>query len=232
MKVRHLLFIFISLILVGLLVSDIEARRGRRGGGGFSRAGVASRGSFRPPQRIHRRAPRRVPSRKAVQARPAPRRDRSARPARPVRPNREASREVKRPHRPKRDRATESKRQEAQKKVAKNREEWQEWMDERQEDRQDFIEDLQEERQEFIEDQIDRHHYHHHHGGFATGVIVGGVVGGAVASSGDTTYVTTLPCSPEILTVDGVEYYRCDSDWYRRSYSGSQVVYIVVQSPR
>ena len=136
----------------------------------------------------------------------------------------------------------------------KNREDIQKEIRERQEKRQEFIKDRQEDRQDFIEDIHDDHHHHHHWddhwdgdgGEFAAGVIVGGVVVGAAAAAANannqydqpqvvynntTTYVTTLPCHPREVQINGVTYFNCGSEWYQRSYAGSQVTFIPVSPP-
>ena len=38
-------------------------------------------------------------------------------------------------------------------------------------------------------------------------------------------------CEAEVV-VDGVTYYECEGNWYRRAYSGGEVTYVVVEGPR
>ena len=60
------------------------------------------------------------------------------------------------------------------------------------------------------------------------------MVGAAAAASNagnHVTYVTTLPCDATSVSVEGVSYYKCESSWYQRGYSGSQVTYIQVSAP-
>ena len=250
---RVAVLVTLALFLGLLFVQGVEARRGGGGRGGgrsmsrsrmsrpsprrsFNRSGPASRGSFSGGRRA-RPAPvkrtRPSPSRgnrmtrpsQVKRARPSRTRDRVTNGSRrnrdtTRRQDRMANREERRKNQSQRrkDRAAEgtSKRQKAQ----------EAWKD-RQEDRQDFIEDIQEDRQDFIEDMYDDHwdHYHGHYyyGGVATGVVVG--------TAAAVTYVTTLPCTAKVVDVNGVHYYSCGSTWYRRSYSGSQVTYIVVDPP-
>ncbi len=132
----------------------------------------------------------------------------------------------------------------------KNREDIQNERRERQEKRQEFAKDRQEDRQDFIEDIHDDHHDWDDHwdgdgGEFVAGVIVGGVVVGAVAAANandqydqpqvvynnTTTYVTTLPCHPKEVKVNGVTYFNCGSDWYQRTYAGSEITFIPVSPP-
>ncbi len=132
-----------------------------------------------------------------------------------------------------------SKRQQAQEKWKDRQEDRQEWRDKNREDWQQHIKDRQEDRQDFIEDIHDdywdsRYGWHGYYpgGSFAAGMVVGGaVVGTAAAAASTTSYVTTLPCSARVVTVSGVHYYSCGSTWYRRSYVGSQVTYIIVEPP-
>ncbi|MCW8128593.1 hypothetical protein OQE62_18650 [Microbulbifer halophilus] len=53
----------------------------------------------------------------------------------------------------------------------------------------------------------------------ATGAAIGAVV-------------YSLPRACTATVVNGVTYERCDGVWYRPSYSGNQVVYVVVDAPR
>lgn len=221
-----------ALFLGVIFAQGVEARRGRGGRGGgrrmsrpmprrsFNRRGPASRGSFSAGRRTRPSPSRRTRPVNTGRTRPSSgRRDRMAnRRNRDTtrRQDRMAKRDERRPSRKDRAAPGESKRQKAQKKLAENREDWQEFIKDRQEDRQDFIEDLH-------DDHWDRYHHHHYYGGFATGVVVG--------SAATVTYVTTLPCTAKVVDVNGVHYYSCGSTWYRRSYSGSDVTYIVVDPP-
>ncbi len=131
-----------------------------------------------------------------------------------------------------------------------HREDIQQEIGKRQEDRQNFAKDRQEDRQEFAEDMHHDHWDDHHDhwddddGEFAAGAIVGGMVGVAVGAAAastsssntthvyhETTYVPTLPCTPQQTVVNGVTYYRCGNDWFQRSFIGNQVTYIVVPPP-
>ncbi len=219
----------------------------------FSRSGVASRGSFssRPRTRPTRPSsgsriggqgrPSGIKNRPGtgqrpsagIQGRPSNLQGRPAaglqgRPSQGRRPgsgDRPRDRLVDR-----RDRAApgESRRQQVQDKIK-----------DRQEDRQEFIKDRLEDRQDFVEDVLDDRWdscwncYHYPHDHFVTGVVVGGaVVGTAAAVAGSTTtVVTTLPCTATSIVVNGVTYFSCGTTWYRRSYSGSQVTYIIVDPP-
>ena len=98
------------------------------------------------------------------------------------------------------------------------KEKWQEKKEERQEKRQEAIKKLQENRQDFIEDRYDDHWDSHH--GFA-----------AVGVAATTVYIVNLPCTTTAVVVDDVSYYKCSSTWYKRGYSGSQVVYVAVDAP-
>ena len=78
---------------------------------------------------------------------------------------------------------------------------------------QEKIKDRLEDREDYIDDHWDSHR------GFA-------VVGVASAA-----YLVSLPCTTTAVVVNGVSYYKCGSTWYKRGYSGSQVVYIAVDAP-
>ncbi len=264
--------LFIATAMVLLLFAaelDAQGRGGRGGGRGFSRSGVASRGSLAPrprggysPQRRNlsvQRPQRNAAQRRQMQIqRPNPRiQGPSQRFDAQVQDRRQRlDRQVKsRDQRRERVSGGNSKQrnlEDRQEWRDKNREDWQKELKDRQEDRQDFIKDRQEDRQDFVDDRWGDHDYHHgghHHddwdsGDFAAGLIVGGVVvGGAAAimqgaDSQSTThvyhethYVATLPCNPAMHTIQGVTYYRCGSDWFQRSFTGSQVTYIAVPPP-
>jgi len=42
---------------------------------------------------------------------------------------------------------------------------------------------------------------------------------------------TSLPCTPSVIAVSGVTYYRCRSTWYTQAYGGGGVSYMVVAPP-
>ena len=132
-----------------------------------------------------------------------------------------------------------------------NREDIQQEIGDRQENRQEFAKDKQEDRQDFVEDVHDDHHDWDDHwdgddGEFVAGMVVGGVMVGAAAAAADandnydqpttvynntTTYVTAPPCDPRETTINGVTYFICGNQWYKRSYAGSQVTFIPVNPP-
>jgi hypothetical protein len=43
--------------------------------------------------------------------------------------------------------------------------------------------------------------------------------------------VNSLPASCSAVTVNGLTYQQCGSDWYQPSFSGSSVTYVVVNEP-
>jgi hypothetical protein len=101
------------------------------------------------------------------------------------------------------------------------REDWQSHADQAREDRQDWAED------EYWDD-----HWHgHYDDDFAAGVVVGATVGTAAAVAAQPTYVTVLPCTPTMVSVNDVTYYQCGTSWYSRGYVGGSVTYIVVDQP-
>lgn len=64
--------------------------------------------------------------------------------------------------------------------------------------------------------------------GAAVGATVGFMAGAAAAAP---TYITTLPCSPTVVSASGVSYYGCGGTWYNRSYVEGNVTYVVVNPP-
>jgi len=45
------------------------------------------------------------------------------------------------------------------------------------------------------------------------------------------TYVTVLPCTPNVVVVNGVNYYSCSGAWYNQSYVNGSVSYVTVTPP-
>ena len=45
------------------------------------------------------------------------------------------------------------------------------------------------------------------------------------------TTVTTLPCTGNVVIVNGASYYQCGTTWYNRGYQGGTVVYMVSGPP-
>ncbi|HET7289291.1 MAG TPA: hypothetical protein VFJ67_02540, partial [Thermodesulfobacteriota bacterium] len=41
----------------------------------------------------------------------------------------------------------------------------------------------------------------------------------------------SLTCTPTIVSVGGVSYYQCGSNWYNQAYQGGDVVYVSVGAP-
>ena len=41
----------------------------------------------------------------------------------------------------------------------------------------------------------------------------------------------SLSCTTTRIHVNGIDYYRCDSAWYSRAYSGGSVTYVIVTAP-
>ena len=56
------------------------------------------------------------------------------------------------------------------------------------------------------------------------------VVAGAAPAVASLPY-WTLDCVPTVVVVDGTTYYRCDSAWYVRVYSGGEIAYAMVNPP-
>jgi len=195
----------IILVFLALLWNEAAARRGggRAGGrgGGYSRVGPASGGSF---------------SSRSGGTRQGARADRTA--ARSdVRQDRQSNRT---------DRASD--RQEGASERASTR---QDTVTDRQENRQDYVSDRQDDRMDYREDAredwqdyYDDRYWDHWRGGsgFAAGVAIGTAISAASFSS--------LSCS-KTVTLAGATYYNCGTSWYKRAYSGGSVTYVVVNPP-
>jgi hypothetical protein len=197
----------VILFVVIFCIEEIDARG--RGGGGFSRSGIAAGGG------MSGRSSQRQASQRQRQNVGSERSDNQT-----VRADqRQTGADTRQDNRG--DSA-----EDRQDRRDGNREDKQSAIKDRQEDRQDFIDDEH-------DDNWDRHHYDGDgDGDFLAGAIVGGaIVGTAAAVSTSTTYVTVLPCTASVVVVQGVSYYNCASTWYQRGYAGSQVTYITVGPP-
>lgn len=70
-------------------------------------------------------------------------------------------------------------------------------------------------------------YYDHPVGAYAAGVVVGSAVTAAVI--GSRYYALPAGCAP--YPYSGYTYYSCSSVWYKPTYQGSTVVYVVVAKP-
>lgn len=89
------------------------------------------------------------------------------------------------------------------------REDRQQHRDDTREDRQDYVDDKYDDRRDWVDDRYRRR--------------VGTVL--TVSS------FRSLSCTSSTIYVDGVNYYRCGSDWYSRAYHGGNVTYVIVDAP-
>ncbi len=217
----------IALVISLFFVAELVEARGRggggrggggRGGGGrsFSRSGIASGGGFSSRSRQRMSQPR------------------TSKPRSDHRMNKQGSGGGARDSRIKDQRMSNSdnvNRDQRQQQRQQNRED----RPDNQEDRQEARKERQEDRQDFIDDQHDDYWDDHYGYGYGYGYgpsyssVSVVVVGGAETEA---TYVTTLPCSASAVVVNSVTYYNCSSNWYQRSYSGSEITYMVVQAPQ
>ncbi len=76
-----------------------------------------------------------------------------------------------------------------------------------------------------IDVDLDVHHRHP----VATGIAVGTAAVVTAAAIGSIAYA--LPPACRYQTITGVRYYHCGDIWYQQRYSGSQIVYVVVNPP-
>ena len=65
-----------------------------------------------------------------------------------------------------------------------------------------------------------------HRGNHIGGAIVAGMVIGSIVVA------ASIPPSCATVVVSNIAYRQCDGHWYQPQYSGTQVTYIVVNSPR
>jgi hypothetical protein len=69
----------------------------------------------------------------------------------------------------------------------------------------------------------------------ALGATLGYVAGAATAAPAPVvagpTYVTVLPCSPNVVATGGVSYYGCGGSWYNQAYANGSVTYVIVSAP-
>jgi hypothetical protein len=203
----------VALLSVVFFIGEVDARRlsgGALGGGGFSRAGIASGGGF-SARSSAARAPQRATSRQASTI------------------DRQGSRQDLRSGRQENAGDRQGNRQDN----AGNRQDGREG---NREDRQEAIRDRQDNRQDFIEDGLDDDwdgRWDDNDGEFLAGAIVGGAI---VAASrpvyyGHTTVYTTLPCSISPVNFESIAYYNCSGVWYKRVYSGGNVSYVATMPP-
>ncbi len=63
--------------------------------------------------------------------------------------------------------------------------------------------------------------------------VAGAAVGAAVgyAAAANPVYVTALPCSPILVTMNGTSFYQCGTTWYNRTYVSGNLSYVVVDPP-
>ena len=140
--------------------------------------------------------------------------------------------------------------------ISDNQQARQSAMSDQQQSRQSAASANQERRQDTVSQNVDvrqENYYHNEHddddwdtGSAAVGFVAGAVVGSVVTSAASqsapapasTTVVytsppalTTLPCAPEILGINGVTYYRCGQAYYIQAYGASGPFYTPVQPP-
>lgn len=100
----------------------------------------------------------------------------------------------------------------------------QERREERRDERRDRLDQAHDDGHDDHDDDYWDDHYYYSGYGYSDVVVVG--------TTTETVYVETLPCDYATVVVNnGIQYYRCDSTWYRRGYEGGTVVYIVDSPP-
>ena len=94
---------------------------------------------------------------------------------------------------------------------------------ERQEQRQDYRDEIREDWQNhnYYDDDWDDY--------YGYPVVFSGVYSVNDLISAD--YYKQLPCTPKIVSVDGLDYRQCGDEWFLPVYSSGQLVYRVVTAP-
>jgi hypothetical protein len=231
--------------MVVCAVADLEAQRG--GGGGLSRSGAASSGTFggarsgggnvsssgvassgtwqanRADMQASRQS-QQASSQASRQQQQASRQQQQA--------SSQASRQSQQQEMQssRQSSAQELQSTRSQEKAA-SREDWQSHGTQRQEDRQSYGEDARRQRQDYADDYLDDYH-RHSYGSYPVGAglaVVGAVaVGTAITASA----FQAMSCPMAPVVVNGYTYYQCGSAWYQPTYQGSSVTYVVVNPPK
>jgi len=135
-------------------------------------------------------------------------------------------------------------------------------MTDRTQERQEGYSDRQQNRQDYADDHYHGGGYYHDgydddnwDDGEVAAVAIGAAAVGAMAGyaageSNTTQTVTTtpsttvvytqppssgyasLPCTPNVTTLDGVTYYQCGSAWYTQAYGANGAMYVPVPAPQ
>jgi hypothetical protein len=105
-----------------------------------------------------------------------------------------------------------------------------------QQNRQATSSSNQQNRQDTYNNQWDNYNAPYYGGAVAAatvGAAAGYAAGASAAAAAPATpvYIPTLPCTPKVVAVGGVNYYQCGSTWYGQAYSGSGPTYVVVKPP-
>jgi hypothetical protein len=107
-----------------------------------------------------------------------------------------------------------------------------------QQSRQSYGQSAQQSRQDYYDNQWDNYRAPYYGGAVAAGAVGAAVGYAAGASTGyaagaatTPAYYSTLPCTPTVVSVGGINYSQCGSSWYSQAYSGSGVSYVIVNPP-
>lgn len=227
--VRMILSIAAALIVTAGPVADAFARGQGGGGRSYSRSGPGASGSFasrgsagaRQVGATQRSAQRM--SAAQTRTRQAGAGERSAQRAQTQQTRSES-----------RSGARTSSQQERTERQSERQQGYTERTDIRQQERSERTESRTSAAQNIAND-WDGHHYYDDDddwgyalAGAAIGATAGFIAGAATATP---TYVTTLPCAPTVVAVNGVSYYQCGGAWYSRGYMNGEVTYVVVPPP-
>jgi hypothetical protein len=230
-KLTMKLFIFtVIFMFLGSMVLDAYARgRGRGGGGGGGRSRSANRN-------ISRQGPARTGSMRSSDFSSRSNRSsysgqRSSTQQRTRNVDKTQARQKAQDYRA----ANPDKARDFQDKRADNAKDFQEdrqdWKDQNREDWQDYGRNAREDRQDYY----DNHGYHDYDDNWEWGDNVEYPYAAAAAIAVGTALTVSafnsLTCTPTIVSVGGVSYYQCGSNWYNQAYQGGDVVYVSVGAP-
>jgi hypothetical protein len=234
-----------------LMLLPVSSWAGPRGGGGFSRSGSASGGSFsgRSGGGGFSRSGSTSASRQRTQGGFSQQATRSSssgtrqQTAQRGQATRQQSASTNRANRQQSASTNQANRQAQQDDRQASR---QSQRDENREDWQSHLEDQQEDRQDFADDMFEEHggaywygggvyvghpYYYDNVGEVFAAFAAGLVIGSAISASAYQSSVAKSGCTMSEVSVNGTMYYHCPPNWFTRVMQGGQVTYMVVAAP-
>lgn len=217
---KLLLFAVMFVFIIGVL--DTYARGRGRGGGGGGHARSANRN-------ISRQGPARTGSMRSSDFNRQSSRSSSRNVQRSSQADRKAKAQDYKAANPDKVKDFQDKRADNAKDFQEDR---QDWKDENREDWQDYGRNAREDRQDYY-DHHDYYYDHHDHWEWGDNVEYPYAAATAIALGTALTVsaFNSLTCDPMIVSVGGVTYYQCGTNWYNQAYQQGDVVYISVEAP-